>query len=347
MAIYDLMQLSPGILRQKIREAPDRPTKRRLLRALVLRDGLLLGFAVAYIAGFTQLFGPASSYLGVASFCILLSARFVNYTYNARASLGALAVVLGLMWGNSVLLPRLGVGGAGVVNLLSLLVILRLTTAAPIMGNGGVYTFGYVLVTGVPPVGTVAVTGTGLATLAAYLCCAAVFWKHHRHADAHQALWPVVKPPRLTDATWRWQLRLALGVTVALMLGQALHHQRAMWLGFACMSVLLPQTTQLRGRAVLRFSGVVLGSLMFALGTAWLPVAGVALLAPLAGFGLGLTPSYFWASILNCFGALSIVYLQLGGPAAAGLRIMNNGLGILTAVGVAAIGGLLARRWQR
>ncbi|MDT6979558.1 FUSC family protein [Levilactobacillus zymae] len=113
------------------------------------------------------------------------------------------------------------------------------------------------------------------------------------------------------------------------------------------MSVLLPQTTQLRGRAVLRFSGVVLGSLMFVLGTAWLPVAGVALLAPLAGLGLGLTPSYFWASILNCFGALSIVYLQLGVPAAAGLRIMNNGLGILTAVGVAAIGGLLARRWQR
>lgn len=333
MSTYSLMQLSPGGLRQKIRDATGQH-KWYLIYVLLLRDLALLGFAIAYIASFSLLFGASSGYVGVASFCILLSLRFVNYGYNFRASLIALFVIFGLMGVNSVVLPLLGPVASLGLNLASLLLILRLTSDTPILGNGGVYTFAYVLVTGIP-VTSAEIMQRGAASLLAAVLCGMVFWLHHRHANREISVRLILKWPGLNNATCRWQLRLALGVSLAIFVGQLMGVDRTMWLGFASMSALLPQTTLLRGRATMRFSGVVVGSLLFAGLLAILPARTFFLLAPIAGFCLGLTPSYFLASIFNCFGALSIAYTLFGLVPATLLRIGNNGIGIAVALVVA------------
>ncbi|WP_318766425.1 hypothetical protein [Lactiplantibacillus carotarum] len=149
LLIYQLMQLNPGTLRQKIRET-SAGNRRQLISALFIRDAALLAFAVAYIGLFSLCFGADNGYVGVASFCILLSARFVNYDYNVRASLLTLVLVFGLMGLNGWLLPLLPAVGGFMINALSLLLILRLTSHQPLFGNGGVYTFAYLLVTNMP-----------------------------------------------------------------------------------------------------------------------------------------------------------------------------------------------------
>ncbi|ETY73031.1 FUSC family protein [Lactiplantibacillus fabifermentans] len=345
MQTYALMQLNPGMLRKKIHETHQWPQKWAFIWALLLRDTALLSFAIAYIASFTLIFGAASSYVGVATFCMLLSFRFVSYNYNVYESLGALAGILSLTWVNSMWLPQLGPLAALVVNFSSLLVILRLTSDTPLLGNGGVYTFGYVLVTGMP-VGHAAAINRGWAFLAAFVICGWALWKHHRTTNQQVHVWWVFKFRGLHDATFRWQLRLATGVSAALLIGQLLNNGRAMWLGFASMSVLLPTTKLLRGRASLRFSGVVVGSLAFAGLLQIMPNSLIGILAPIAGLALGLTPSYFWASVFNCFGALTIAYTLFGIWPAVGLRLLNNGLGIICALIVAASLDWLWRHYQ-
>ncbi|WP_318766426.1 FUSC family protein [Lactiplantibacillus carotarum] len=163
------------------------------------------------------------------------------------------------------------------------------------------------------------------------------FWLHHHDQHTDVALWQIIRIRDWHHPTWHWQLRLALGVASAVLVGQLLHVPRVMWLGFACMSLLLPTSYQLRTRAVYRLSGVVIGSLLFSACVYVLPQPLVSILAPLAGFGLGLTPSYLLASIFNCFGALSVAHTLFGPLPAAELRIFNNGVGILIALLMAAI----------
>ncbi|KRN93952.1 FUSC family protein [Pediococcus stilesii] len=339
MGLYGLMQLSPGLLREKISHA-DGQDRKRLIWALIIRDGALLAFAIVYIACFSILFGPASSYVGVGSFCILLSSRAVSYEYDIKAELLALIVSLSLMGINSVLVPVLSVFEVFVLNLVSLFLIIRLTTAKPLYGNGGVYTFSYVLITGIPVTGTE--IGHRMAAIGlAMILCGLVFWHNQRQKNRDVKISEVVKIKSMHDPILRWQIRLVVGVSTAILIGQLLNVNRTMWLGFAAMSILLPQNNQLRERASLRLGGVIIGSIMFALILSVTPIKWFFLVAPIAGLGLGLTPNYFMASIFNCFGALSMAYTLFGLIPAVFLRIFNNGIGIAAALLVAGLGRFL------
>jgi uncharacterized membrane protein YccC len=117
-----------------------------------------------------------------------------------------------------------------------------------------------------------------------------------------------------------------------------------MWLGFAGMSALLPQQGPLARRAVKRLLGVVLGSVDFASCVVLLPSQLIFILAPVTGFLHGLTPSYFWASVFNCFGALTIAQGLFGTVPATELRIFNNAVGLITALLIAWLFELV---WQK
>lgn len=343
--MYQLMQLDPGLLWQKIRIAQGRETW-RLLAALVLRDAALLAFAIVYIASFSILFGPSNSCVGVASFCMLLSARYVNYGYRIQDSLLALALILSSIGLMSAWLPHLPFGLAFVLNGLLLLVLLRLTASHPQFGNGGVYVFSYILVV-YTKVAPAALPKRWGALLLALLLCGAVLWHQNHTKDRQITLHQILKWPGLTDQVFRWQLRLALGVASVLWLGQFLGNGRARWLGFAGMSLLLPVTTNLKDRGLRRLAGVIVGSIAFTIAMAIVPTRWAFLIAPVTGFGLGLTPSYFWASCLNCFGALAMATTFFGVVPASGLRILNNGLGLLLAGVIAWLCRLVWHYYQQ
>lgn len=342
MTTYQLMQLSPATLRQKMRDSNGHE-RRQTTWALLLRDICLLCFAIVYIAGFSYCFGQLNGYVGLASFCMLLSIRFVNYGYRVTDSLGALAIVLLLMGGLSVWLPLLPIMWRLVLNVLALLIILRLTTMNPLLGNGGVYAFSYIIVTSMSVHGA-DVVPRGWALLLSFVICGVVLWRQHRNDNRQVRVWTVLQFTGWHDAVFRWQFRLAMGISIALFVGQSLHHGRAMWLGFAGMSALLPQQGPLARRAVKRLLGVVLGSVAFAGCVVLLPSQLIFILAPLTGFLLGLTPSYFWASVFNCFGALTIAQGLFGTVPATELRIFNNAVGLITAL---LIDGLLELVWQK
>ena len=120
---------------------------------MAVRSALIVAFAIVFISLLSGVFGADNTPLAVALFCMMLGIRFVNFTYCIGDSLVTLAAVLAILVlapGAAVLLPP--------VLLISLhfaafFALLYMTSQQPEMGNGGLYSFAYIYLTGNPVLG--------------------------------------------------------------------------------------------------------------------------------------------------------------------------------------------------
>lgn len=89
-----MLQLDPAVIKNNISEAESKKEKRRWVASLLVRDVLIVSFAVIFISAMTVIFGEENSSMAVVIFCILLSIRFIDFGYNVRHSLFGLAVII-------------------------------------------------------------------------------------------------------------------------------------------------------------------------------------------------------------------------------------------------------------
>ena len=97
MSFYDALQLDPAALKARIWASESQREKNFFRLALLSRALLLVGFAILFIGAGTSLFGAENSPMAVVLFCMLLSIRFVNFSYCIRDSLLALAASLAVL----------------------------------------------------------------------------------------------------------------------------------------------------------------------------------------------------------------------------------------------------------
>lgn len=328
--IYQLIQLSPGALRIKIANAKSQE-KKRYIQALLLRDVSLLSFAIVYITLFIKLFGSANSSVAVASFCMIIAMHFVGFGYRASDSIVSLAIVLFIMFIGGIAWFALPTSLGFIANFLSLLLIIILTSARPAFGNAGVYVFSYIFITGMTVTGSLIKT-RAIALITVFTILSFIMIFKHSAFDSQHRLHHVFSQFNLQTKLTHWQLRLAFGVSSVIAIADWANINRPVWLGYACMSILLPQSGGYLGRATHRFAGIVIGSILFVLSVTYLPEQWFFILAPTAGFGLGLTINYFLHSVFNCFGALTLATSIYGLSASSELRIFDNGVGIFIAL---------------
>lgn len=334
--MYALLQLSPYALKQKIKMASTKKEKREYWTALILRSFLLIAFAIIYISLFTKIFGTDNSSVAVASFCMLLGIRFVSYGYRFVEHLGALALVLVLFLFGSLAASTPNSWFHFGANLLNLFFLLRLTSNEPQLGNAGIYVFSYLFISQTPVIGTSLILRFW-SLVAVFIICGAVIWQKHRNKKETFYLKELLRgidPSQLLDA---WQLRLAIGVSGAVLIGELFGFPRVVWIGYASMSVLLPYDRELKRRALERVSGVFLGSVLFGVIFLFLNEEYTAFIGPVAGFCLGLSGTYFWNTVLNCFGALLLAGSLYGTGPAVFYRIENNLIGALFAFAFALL----------
>lgn len=345
---YQLLQLSPQALWPAIHDASGRE-RGRLVAAMAVRSVLLVAFAVLFIAGLTPVFGAENSSLVVGGFCMLLGIRFVPFGYRAWDSVAALAVALALTVAGGMV-SGLGVPALSFAcNLLFLWAILVLVAQDPPMGNAGTYVFAYVFVSQSPVAGRALALRWALAALLLVLC-GAVLLHRHRHDAADLPLRDVLARLSLSDPRTRWRLRLAVGVAAVLLAGDLLAVPRSVWMGYACMSVLLPYGPQAQGahaalrRGAERAAGVVVGSALYWALSAVVPASAHGLFGPAAGVCMGFSSRYFWNNVLNCFGALLLASAVFGAAGSAALRVEENLAGIAFALACAALWSWVERR---
>lgn len=204
---------------------------------MAVRSVLIVAFAIVFISLLSAVFGSDNAPLAVALFCIMLGIRFVNFEYCIRDSLLTLAVTLAiLVLGPSAasVLPPVFLIPLHYICFFSLLAI---TTQRPEMGNGGLYSFAYVYLTGNPVTGE-ALIRRSLLAVTGYLLCAAILYAKHHQQHKTVRFRHVVQQFDLSNAVCLWQLRMALGVSLVLTAGQLFGMKRFMWMGFACASLL-------------------------------------------------------------------------------------------------------------
>ena len=197
------------------------------------------------------------------------------------------------------------------------------------MGNGGLYSFAYIYLTGNPVVGE-ALIRRGLLALAGYLLCGAILFAKHREQHKTTRFHHVVRKFELSKPVCLWQLRMALGVSLVMTFGQAFGIERLMWMGFACVSLLseYPYSGNTFTRFWQRITGAVAGSCIFFILYLIIPESLRSLLGPLSGLCLGFCTDYRYKTAMNCLGALMLGTGIYGLHGAVILRITDTLLGV-------------------
>ena len=338
MKFYDALQLDPAILKRKIDACTNRREKDWYWTAMAVRSVLIVAFAIVFISLLSGLFGSNNTPMAVALFCIMLGIRFVNFEYCIGDSLITLALALAIL----VAVPS----AAAVVpapllipmHAVAFFVLLYMTTQRPELGNGGLYSFAYVYLTGNPVVGQ-ALAQRALLALVGYLICGAILFGKHRHQHKAVRFHHVVRRFDLANIVHLWQLRMALGVALVLTAGQVFGVERFMWMGFACASLLseYPYSDNGAPRFFQRIVGAVAGSLAFFLIYSITPAGLHSLLGPLGGLCLGFCTGYRYKTAMNCFGALMLGAGIYGIQGAVVLRIVDTVLGVAFGLVFAAL----------
>ena len=338
MRFYDALQLDPALLKRKIADCGGRRQKAYYWAAMALRSVLIVAFAVGFISALSAVFGADNTPMAVALFCILLSVRFVNFEYCIGDSLLALAAVLAIL----VLAPAAAVlfSPAFLIPLhfLAFFALLFLTAQRPEMGNGGLYSFAYIYLTGNPVRGE-ALVRRGLLALTGYLLCGAILVLKHRNRHTGIRFGDVVKNFVPCGPLCLWQLRMALGVSLILSAGQIFRVERFMWMGFACASLLseYPYSSRVSLRLWQRIQGAIAGSCAFLILYLVVPQSLRPLMGPMGGLCLGFCTDYRYKTAMNCFGALMLAAGIYGIWGAVLLRILDTTLGAAAGLTVAVL----------
>ena len=153
MKFYDALQLDPAILKRKSAACGAKREKAYYWAAMAARSVLIVSFAIVFISLLSNLFGADNTPLAVALFCMMLGIRFVNFEYCAGDSLLTLAAALAIL----VLAPSAAAAAPAVLliplHFGAFFALLYITTQRPEMGNGGLYSFAYIYLTGNPVFG--------------------------------------------------------------------------------------------------------------------------------------------------------------------------------------------------
>ena len=329
MKFYHAIQMDPAILKRNISACDSGREKAYYWIAMAVRSALIVAFAIVFISLLSSVFGADNTPLAVALFCMMLGIRFVNFEYCVSDSLGTLAAVLAIL----VLVPS----AAAVLpwffliplHFAAFFSLLYMTTQRPEMGNGGLYSFAYVYLTGNPVFGE-ALLRRDLLALAGYLLCGAILFAKHRGQHHTVRFGSVVRKFDPSTPVHLWQLRMALGVSLVLTAGQVFDVERFMWMGFACASLLseYPYSCNVTVRFRQRIVGAVVGSCAFYVLYRVTPEAFHPLMGPFGGLCLGFCTDYRYKTAMNCFGALMLGAGIYGLRDAVVLRIVDTILGV-------------------
>mgnify|MGYP000568069223 FL=1 len=139
-----------------------------------------------------------------------------------------------------------------------------------IMSNQSTFILGYLLFYGYDVTGhNYVLRCCGL--FAGAVICSLVFYKNHRNRTFHRGFYHLFKEFHLFSARSSWYLRLSLGISTAMLIGELVHMPRVMWIGIAAMSVLLPFSKDMKYRVQRRGPFNILGCMIFLILHAILP----------------------------------------------------------------------------
>lgn len=153
MKFYDILQWDPQVTKMFMKKKIIKKEKMKLASGMFMRSLLIVLFAIVFISGLTAIFGSKNTPMAVAVFCILLGVRFVDFGYCIKDALLMLSLAFFLLLVSPVIADSVFPLWGFVIHLISFFIILFVTCDKPEMGNGGLFSFAYIYLSGNPVYG--------------------------------------------------------------------------------------------------------------------------------------------------------------------------------------------------
>ncbi|WP_373600293.1 FUSC family protein [Paraclostridium bifermentans] len=329
MTFYQAMQLGANALKPMIKDTTDEKLKRKYITALIVKDFLCLFFCMAVVIAFSTVFGTENSIVGVVTVILLLTFRFSNLDFEVKQSAFTLLGIFGIYMIGPFIASASSPIVASIINFIFIMIIVVLSCHNVVLCNQSTLVLCYLLLYGYEVTSIDAYINRVIGLLIGGLIVSVIFYCKQRKVKFENNLIDIIQDFTLTNERSRWQLKLSLGICTGMLIGELIGLPRSMWIGFSCMSIIQPTQNRLEFRCKTRPKYLILGCLMFGLFYVILPTSLKGNIGILGGLLVGLSATYEWQTVFNCFGALGAAIPVLGFELAIIMRIVNNVFGAL------------------
>lgn len=326
MTFYQELQLNQAGSKEMVKQAKTAKEKAYHLFVYMFKIAITLAFCVAFVTVYSKVFGSSNSIVGVVVLLSVMTFRFADFGIHAPHAVSSLMVI----WTIMTFGPRLANAGNLVtellVNIVCIFILMVLGCYNVVMCNQSTLLLGYLLLYGYDVTGKDFLMRV-LGMFVGGVLTGVVFYKNHKHQKYEKTLQNLLEEFDLRDDRTKWQICVTLGVSSIIFIAGLLDLPRAMWVGIAAMSVLVPFRDKIKARVKGRIPGNIMGGITF-LGLYFLlPESMYSMIGILGGIGVGLSATYGCQAIFNSWGAISIAMTFLGVEGAIFYRIFNNAFG--------------------
>lgn len=290
---------------------------------------LYMAFAVAFIGLYSVICGRENSITGLVVLLFIMMFRFSDLDIKVSHSTLGIFLLFVILAAGPKVANMLPAGAAFFVNLACILLIMIIGCHNTSLFNHASMVLSYLLLLGADVSGhSYHVRLVGLGVGAALTI--AVFLHTHWKKTYQYSFKDLFLGFRLSTERTRWQLRMSISVSLALLIAGLLGWPKPAWPGIAAMSVCTPSHKLLTQRMKFRPLGNILGSMLFLVIFFILPENARGHIGYIGGILAGLSATYCCQTISNCISALSVAALTYGSVQAIFLRIFYNIFGSLS-----------------
>lgn len=324
MSFYEAMQLGASQLKPLIQKTEDQNLKKKYKRALVTKNFLCILFCMAIVMSFSMLFGEENSIVGVVTVIALMTFRFSNFNFNTiGATIAMLGVFIVLIIGPYTAVNVHPIWGS-IINFVCIMGIMIVCCDNIQLANQSTLVLSYLLLYGYEVSSFEGYKRRIVALICGGLIVSIIFYCKQRKLVFEKKFIDILQSVDFGTEKTRWQFKLALGVSLGMLIGELIHIPRVMWIGFTIMSILQPTIEKIEFRTKKRPPYVILGCILFGISYLILPEGFRGYIGMLGGVMVGFSATYEWQTSFNCFGALAAAVPSFGLSGAIILRIINN-----------------------
>lgn len=331
MKFYDMLQCNALTLKTMIKEQNNLNEKKKLKIAFVTKNILCILFCMIVVIMFSKIFGQQNSIVGVVTLIALLLFRCVDLGVNKISGSINLFVIFVIYAFIPYITNIVNPWIAFLIDLIFIMILLILTCHNLLMGNQSTVILSYLLLQGYD-ITPQQFPSRIISLLFGGILVSIVYYIKHSKKTYRRNLKDLFLEFRLSSFRGRWQIKVTLSIAILLLCGRLLSLDRIMWLGFACLSVMHPDSKQMYTRLKHRPIFVFVGSILFILGFYIFPASLFEQIGIIGGIMVGFSGSYQWQTVFNCFGGLSSAIQVVGLPLAIILRIVYNVVASIYAV---------------
>lgn len=330
MTFYQELQLNQAGSKNYIAAFTKPKDKFVHILTFIFKVVLNLVFSIAVIMLLSMIFGSENSIAGLVVLLGITTFRFTDLDIHASHSVGAIFLIFAIFAVGPKVANLVPTGCDFSINFVCLLLIVVLGCHNANFFNHAILVLSYVLLYG-SDVSGMAYLYRVLCLLLGAVLTSAVLYRNKRKKKFDYGFKDLFKDFKISDARTRWQIKIALVVSGAVLVSTLLGFTKPVWAGVAAMSVTVP-LGDVKTRVEGRIRGNVIGSMIYIFLYAILPASIMNYISTLGGLGLGFSAKYEGQTAWNAFSAMSVAAMSFGTAVAVVNRVLNNILGALCAL---------------